>query len=86
MRGAQRDFDDWAAAGNPGWSYRDVLPYFRKLESHPLGDTEWHGANGPVGITPMKDGAHPICETFVKGAQQLGYERNEDFKIGRAHV
>ncbi|WP_043201886.1 GMC family oxidoreductase [Paraburkholderia acidipaludis] len=79
VRGAQRDYDDWAAAGNPGWSYRDVLPYFRKLESHPLGDTPWHGANGPVHITPMKDGAHPICETFIKGAQQLGYERNEDF-------
>ncbi|QBQ99765.1 GMC family oxidoreductase [Paraburkholderia pallida] len=79
VRGAQRDFDDWAAAGNPGWSYQDVLPYFRKLESHPLGDTRWHGANGPVRITPMKDGAHPICQTFIEGCTQLGYERNDDF-------
>jgi len=83
VRGQPHDFDDWAAAGNPGWSYRDVLPYFRKLESHPLGDTQWHGADGPVRITPMKDGAHPICETFIEGAQQLGYERNEDFNGAR---
>ncbi|WP_321953835.1 GMC family oxidoreductase [Paraburkholderia bannensis] len=79
VRGAARDFDDWAAAGNPGWSYQDVLPYFRKLESHPLGDTPWHGANGPVRISPMKDGAHPICKTFVEGCEQLGYARNDDF-------
>ncbi|MFD1557444.1 GMC family oxidoreductase [Paraburkholderia silviterrae] len=83
VRGAQRDFDDWAAAGNPGWSYQDVLPYFRKLESHPLGDTMWHGANGPVRITPMKDGAHPICQTFIEGCTQLGYERNDDFNGAR---
>ncbi|HEX3382082.1 MAG TPA: GMC family oxidoreductase N-terminal domain-containing protein, partial [Paraburkholderia sp.] len=36
VRGQQQDFDDWAAAGNAGWAYQDVLPYFRKLESHPL--------------------------------------------------
>ncbi|MCP3705920.1 choline dehydrogenase [Paraburkholderia sp. CNPSo 3274] len=83
VRGAARDYDDWAAAGNAGWSYQEVLPYFRKLESHPLGDTPWHGANGPVRITPMKDGAHPVCRTFVEGCTQLGYERNEDFNGAR---
>ncbi|MEX3947771.1 GMC family oxidoreductase [Paraburkholderia sp. EG287B] len=83
VRGAARDYDDWAAAGNAGWSYQEVLPYFRKLESHPLGDTPWHGANGPVRITPMKEGAHPICRTFVEGCTQLGYERNDDFNGAR---
>ncbi|QGZ64316.1 GMC family oxidoreductase [Paraburkholderia acidisoli] len=83
VRGAARDFDDWAAAGNPGWSYQDVLPYFRKLESHPLGNTTWHGANGPVHITPMRDGAHPICASFIEGCEQLGYERNDDFNGAR---
>jgi len=39
VRGQPQDFDDWAAAGNKGWSFSDVLPYFRKLESHPLGNT-----------------------------------------------
>jgi choline dehydrogenase len=79
VRGAARDFDDWAAAGNPGWSYREVLPYFRKLESHPLGDTEYHGAGGPVRITSMKDDVHPICERFIEGCTQLGYPHNADF-------
>ncbi|GAB2884623.1 GMC family oxidoreductase N-terminal domain-containing protein [Paraburkholderia jirisanensis] len=83
VRGAARDYDDWAAAGNPGWSYRDVLPYFRKLESHEAGDTEFHGADGPVRITSMKDGAHPICGHFIKGSEQLGYERNHDFNGAR---
>ena len=83
VRGAARDYDDWAAAGNPGWSYQEVLPYFRKLESHPLGDTPWHGANGPVRITPMQGGEHPVCRTFVEGCTQLGYERNDDFNGAR---
>ncbi len=83
VRGAAGDFDDWAAAGNPGWSYRDVLPYFRKLESHPLGDTEYHGADGPVRITPMKGGEHPICRSFIEGCEQLGYARNDDFNGAR---
>ncbi|WP_206997012.1 GMC family oxidoreductase [Trinickia mobilis] len=80
VRGQRHDFDDWAkAAGDQGWSYEGVLPYFRKLESHPLGNTKYHGADGPIGITPMKEGAHPIVHTFLKGCEQLGYRRNEDF-------
>ncbi|ALL68737.1 Choline dehydrogenase [Paraburkholderia caribensis MBA4] len=79
VRGQAQDYDDWAEAGNKGWSYRDVLPYFRKLESHPLGNTEYHGANGPIGISPMKDDAHPICHVFIKGCEQAGYERTDDF-------
>ncbi|AMV46437.1 GMC family oxidoreductase [Paraburkholderia caribensis] len=79
VRGQAQDYDDWAEAGNKGWSYRDVLPYFRKLESHPLGNTEYHGANGPIGISPMKDAAHPICHVFIKGCEQAGYQRSDDF-------
>ena len=79
VRGQAQDYDDWAEAGNNGWSYHDVLPYFRKLESHPLGNTEYHGANGPIGISPMKDDAHPICHVFIKGCEQAGYKRTDDF-------
>ncbi|BCF91365.1 GMC family oxidoreductase [Paraburkholderia largidicola] len=79
VRGQAQDYDDWAEAGNKGWSYRDVLPYFRKLEAHPLGNTEYHGANGPIGISPMKDAAHPICHVFIKGCEQAGYKRTDDF-------
>ncbi|WP_061170699.1 GMC family oxidoreductase [Caballeronia hypogeia] len=73
VRGQPHDFDDWARAGNAGWGFRDVLPYFRRLESHWAGDTEYHGANGKISISSMKDGAHPICGTFLEGARQAGY-------------
>ncbi|WP_417270657.1 GMC family oxidoreductase [Celeribacter sp.] len=79
VRGHRSDFDDWRDAGNPGWGYDDVLPWFRKLEAHPLGDTQWHGADGPVGITPMKEGAHPVCNHFLEAARELGAPMNEDF-------
>jgi choline dehydrogenase len=79
VRGQPQDFDDWAAAGNKGWSFSDVLPYFRKLESHPLGNTRHHGADGPIRISPMKDAAHPICHVFLEGCQQAGYKRTQDF-------
>ncbi|MDE3738664.1 GMC family oxidoreductase N-terminal domain-containing protein [Pseudomonas resinovorans] len=79
VRGQAHDFDDWAANGNEGWSFKDVLPYFKKLESHPLGDTEYHGSSGPICISPMRGHTHSICDTFIEGCQELGYKRSEDF-------
>lgn len=79
VRGQAHDFDDWAANGNDGWSFADVLPYFRKLENHPLGESQYHGASGPISITPMKGQTHPICDAFLKGCEELGYARSEDF-------
>ena len=79
VRGQRMDFDDWKAAGNPGWGFDDVLPWFRKLESHPLGDTDWHGASGPVGITPMKGQTHPICDRFLEAARELQLPVSDDF-------
>lgn len=79
VRGAPADFDAWASAGNEGWSYEDVLPYFRQLENHPLGDNAHHSSQGLIGITPMKDGAHPLCQHFLDGARELGYPVNDDF-------
>ncbi|KPL67713.1 hypothetical protein SZ64_06030 [Erythrobacter sp. SG61-1L] len=54
VRGNRRDYDDWAAQGLVGWSFSEVLPYFRKLESHWRGETAWHGGSGPVGISLME--------------------------------
>jgi choline dehydrogenase len=79
VRGQPHDFDDWARAGNRGWGFEDVLPYFRKLESHPAGDTAYHGANGKIRISSMKEGAHAICRTFVEGARQAGFPVTDDF-------
>jgi len=79
VRGQRKDFDDWEANGNPGWGYDDVLPYFKKLEQHPLGDTAYHSSKGLIGITQMKHGAHKICDYYLKGCEELGYKLNDDF-------
>jgi len=79
VRGQPGDFDDWAAAGNPGWSYRDVLPYFRKLEDHPFGEAEYHGAGGPVGVSDVSASVHPLCHTFLEACDSLGIARTRDF-------
>lgn len=78
VRGQARDFDDWAACGNPGWSYDDVLPYFKRLETHPLGETAYRGGTGPVHITPMRDKAHPICDTYLEACRELGLPLCDD--------
>ncbi|KND59551.1 Choline dehydrogenase [Candidatus Burkholderia verschuerenii] len=79
MRGQPHDFDDWERAGNRGWGFRDVLPYFKRLESHPAGDTKYHGSKGKIRISSMKEGAHAICRTFVEGARQTGFPLTGDF-------
>lgn len=79
VRGDRRDFDDWRAAGNPGWGYDEVLPLFRDIESHPAGASEWHGAGGPIGITPMHRQAHPVCQDYLQACRELGWPLNPDF-------
>ncbi|WP_010110044.1 GMC family oxidoreductase [Verminephrobacter aporrectodeae] len=77
VRGQRADFDDWVAQGNPGWSYDDVLPWFKRLESHPLGDTDWHSGSGKIRIT--RDAVHPICDAFFAACAALGHCANADF-------
>jgi len=79
VRGQAHDFDDWAANGNDGWAWRDVLPYFRRLETHPAGDTEYHGGSGPIHISTMRGKTHPICDRFLAACDELGYPRSTDF-------
>jgi choline dehydrogenase len=79
VRGQPGDFDDWAAAGNPGWSFADLLPYFRKLEDHPFGDPEFHGVGGPVGVSDVSTSVHPVCHLFLKACDHLGIARTRDF-------
>ena len=79
VRGAAEDFDDWRAAGNPGWGFDDVLPYFRKLETHARGESPWHGASGPIHVTPMRGSTHPVSDAFLDACDELGVPLNEDF-------
>ncbi|MDN7970479.1 GMC family oxidoreductase N-terminal domain-containing protein [Burkholderia multivorans] len=72
-RGQHADFDGWAALGNPGWSYDDVLPYFKKAETRiGPGDDRYRGRNGPLIVTDPIMPA-PLCELFVEAVKSLGY-------------
>jgi choline dehydrogenase len=76
-RGSATDYDHWAHLGNAGWSYADVLPYFRRAESFELGADSFHGGDGPVAVG--RPGLHnPLSRAFVDAAQQAGYLYNDD--------
>ncbi len=79
VRGAAEDFDDWRDAGNPGWGFDDVLPFFRKLETHARGESRWHGGSGPIHVTPMRGSTHPVSDAFLDACNELGIPLNEDF-------
>ena len=76
-RGNALDYDGWAQAGCTGWSYRDVLPYFRKAEDNDTFDNEFHGRGGPISVSQPR-AALPICEAFIRAAGQLGIPHNKD--------
>ena len=78
IRGQAGDFDQWRQQGNAGWSYDDVLPYFRKAEDNERDADDWRGAGGPLGVSDLRD-RHPIAAAYVEAAQQCGYPRNGDF-------
>ena len=78
-RGQAGDFDDWAAAGNAGWSYRDVLPYFKRSERRiGDGDDRYRGRTGALPIT-NPDWTNALAEAFIAGAGELGIPRNPDY-------
>ena len=79
MRGHPGDFDDWAAAGNPGWSFREVLPYFTRSEDNVRGACEYHGAGGPMHVSDITDHAHPLCRNFLDACAAAGYGPTPDF-------
>lgn len=79
VRGQPGDFDDWAAMGNPGWSYRDVLPFFRKSEDHDAGASDYHGRGGPMHVTDISANAHPLCALYIDAARALGFHHTTDF-------
>ncbi|HEV8032654.1 MAG TPA: choline dehydrogenase [Stellaceae bacterium] len=82
IRGQAEDFDHWRQLGNSGWSYDDVLPYFRRAEHQTRGADEFHGTGGPLCVSDVPD-HHPICEAFIETAVELGFPRNDDFNGAR---
>jgi choline dehydrogenase len=83
MRGSATDYDDWAASGNPGWGFDDLLPYFQMAESDPLGG-ELHGVDGSVPVTrvPESDWT-PLDCALIASAEELGFDLLPDLNGAR---
>ena len=77
-RGHRSDFDHWAAEGNPGWSYDEVLPYFRRAEHNSRGADAWHGGDGPIQVSDLQS-PNRYSPAFVQAAVQAGFPANPDF-------
>lgn len=78
MRGNPADYDGWAAAGATGWSYDEVLPYFRRSEDNERGEDAFHGVGGPLRVGEGRS-RHPLAAAFVESAVRVGHKRNDDF-------
>ncbi|MFF9622272.1 GMC family oxidoreductase [Streptomyces griseosporeus] len=78
IRGNRADYDGWAAAGADGWSYDEVLPYFKRSEGNERGEDEYHGADGPLTVSDGRS-RHPLASAFVQAAVQAGHKVNDDF-------
>lgn len=78
-RGNAEDYDGWRDEGGcEGWGYRDILPYFKRAEGNERFHDDYHGTDGPIGVT-MPKSALPICDAFIRAAQQAGIPYNPDF-------
>jgi choline dehydrogenase len=77
IRGQKEDFDHWRQLGNPGWSFDDVLPYFKRAEDQQRGADAFHGAGGPLAVSDA--GHHELCEAYISACAELGIPRNDDF-------
>ncbi len=81
FRGPAKDFDDWAAAGNPGWSYADLLPYFLRSEHNPeYAASPYHATGGPMGVS-FPTSRNRLCDAFNAGMASQGYQELADFNV-----
>ena len=91
IRGQREDYDHWAAQGNPGWSFDEVLPYFKRAEDNARGADAFHGVGGPLHVMDLVS-PNRLGPVFVEAGQQAGYRVNPDFNgagqegVGRYQV
>ncbi len=78
VRGQAEDYDHWESLGNQGWSYKDVLPYFKKSEDQERGESEYHGVGGPLKVSDLRL-RRPIADYFMKAATETGIPLNSDY-------
>jgi choline dehydrogenase len=78
VRGHARDFDHWAEQGAAGWSYADVLPYFKRMEHSHGGEEGWRGTDGPMHVR-RGPGTNPLYAAFREAGRQAGFETTQDY-------
>jgi choline dehydrogenase len=78
LRGQHEDFDHWRQLGNAGWSFADVLPYFKRSEDQQRGADDLHGVGGPLAVSDVSE-PHRLCDAFIGACEQAGFPRNDDF-------
>ena len=78
IRGQHEDFDDWQSLGAKGWSYEDILPHFRRLETFAGGEDRYHGRDGELPVSTLRN-ENAACRAWVEAAQQYGLPANGDF-------
>jgi choline dehydrogenase len=77
-RGQRQDYDEWESMGNRGWSYAEVLPYFKRMERRIGGDDTYRGRDGELVVSDI-DWSHPVCDAFIAGAEGIGMPLNPDY-------
>lgn len=84
-RGHPSDFDGWAALGNPGWGYDDVLPYFKRSEANAIHrNSPFHGVDGPLHVTNLRSPS-PLNDVFLEACQEQGIPYNPDYNGAEHH-
>ena len=78
VRGHPTDYDDWERSGCSGWSFADVLPYFKRSEGNQRGESDLHGGHGPLQVSEQQS-PRAITEDFVRAGIECGIPRNDDF-------
>lgn len=80
IRGHAADYDQWSQSGNTGWSYEEVLPYFKRAESFEgAGDTDYHGFDGPLSVKKSDRTDDILLDRFVQAGEQAGFPLTDDF-------
>ncbi len=82
IRGNRADYDGWAEAGCEGWSYDEVLPYFKRSEDNERGEDAFHATGGPLSVSESRS-MHPLVETMIEATKQAGHEHNPDLNGAR---
>ncbi len=82
LRGHREDFDEWAEMGCAGWSYDEVLPYFKRSEDNERGESEFHGVGGPLAVSDSRS-MSPLVDAMLEAAVEAGYPLIEDLNVDR---